>query len=286
MSNEEQKLFGLAGWPLGHSFSPLMHKAALQESGINGKYQLFAVPPLPEGKKDLLALLEKVRMGAIQGLNITIPHKQNVLNLVDKLTTGAKYIGAVNTVYCRDQKLIGDNTDHTGFMIDLSNKLIIEPKHKYVLVMGAGGSSRAVCYALLNNGWQVDISSRRLSQTEELVHYFKQKHFDTVHLRDFNFVNLSRNDYSLIVNTTPVGMVPNYEESIWPQDIEFPTGCMIYDLVYNPIETMLVRNARKQGLKAETGLGMLVEQAALSFEIWTSKPASRNAMFSVIEDKT
>jgi shikimate dehydrogenase len=139
---------GLIGYPLGHSLSPKIHAAALKASGLQGDYSLF--PIHLDDKQGLKDLLARVRAGEIQGLNVTIPHKQNVIEFIDELTPTAKAIGAVNTVYMRGDKLIGDNTDALGFLSDL--KRVIGNREsgigKSAIVLGAGGSARAVVYAL------------------------------------------------------------------------------------------------------------------------------------------
>jgi shikimate dehydrogenase len=165
---------GLIGYPLGHSLSPLIHAAAFKVCGLEGDYSLF--PIALDDMQALKDLLIRVRSGEITGLNITIPHKQNVILLLDELTNTAGAIGAVNTIYMRENKLIGDNTDAPGFLDDLNNFLAnIQSSignHKSVLVLGAGGSARAVVYALVNGGWNVTIASRRVEQAEQLENSF------------------------------------------------------------------------------------------------------------------
>jgi shikimate dehydrogenase len=146
---------GLIGYPLSHSLSPQIHTAALQSRGLKGDYSLF--PIHPEDKQGLEDLLSRIRSGEIHGLNVTIPHKQNVIPFLDELTDTAGSIGAVNTIYLRNDKLIGDNTDAPGFLADL--KLLIDSAvfnfQPSALVLGAGGSARAVVYALVIGGWKV-----------------------------------------------------------------------------------------------------------------------------------
>src|SRR5687768_2474619 len=145
---------GLLGYPLGHSLSPKIHKAALQTCELEGDYSLYPIQPNDaQGLNDILTC---VRSGEIQGLNVTIPHKQNVIPFLDELTPTAKAIGAVNTIYMSENKLIGDNTDAPGFLADLKKFLTTEKlghRDQNVLVLGAGGSARAVVYALLDDGW-------------------------------------------------------------------------------------------------------------------------------------
>lgn len=272
---------GLIGYPLSHSLSPTIHAAALKACNLQGDYSLF--PIAPDHKQGLKDLLARLRTGELHGLNVTIPHKQNVIEFLDELTPTAKAIGAVNTIYLKESKLIGDNTDAAGFLSDL-NRFLTETQSKITnrksaIVLGAGGSARAVVYALLNGGWNVTISARRIEQAEQLATSFTQ-----YEIRSMSFTNLPLSTFHLIVNTTPLGMTPNIEASPLLENTTLPTHAMIYDLVYNPRETKLVREARQQGLRAATGLGMLIEQAALSFELWTGCIPSREILYnSVVE---
>ncbi|HSL46752.1 MAG TPA: shikimate dehydrogenase [Anaerolineales bacterium] len=272
---------GLIGYPLGHSLSPRIHEAALRSTGLGGNYSLFPIEP--DNRQALKDLLARVRMGEITGLNVTIPHKQNVIPMLDELTPTAKAIGAANTIFLRDHKLVGDNTDAPGFLADLNRFLAAETqRHEVldVLILGAGGSARAVLYALSQDGWSVTISARRLEQAEALVRSFAPY---KLQITNYELSNIDLSTVSLIVNTTPVGMIPNIARSPWPENVPFPPQAAIYDLVYNPRETKLVRDAHHQGLHATTGLGMLIEQAALSFQIWTNQRPSREAMRAATE---
>lgn len=272
---------GLIGYPLSHSLSPQIHTAALQSCQLDGEYSLF--PVQPDDKQGLKDLLSQIRSGKIHGLNVTIPHKQNVIPFLDELTHTAAAIGAVNTIYLHNDKLIGDNTDGRGFLADVK-RLIDSAAFSFqpsALVLGAGGSARAVVYALLNDGWKVILAARRVEQANELA-----KQFEQVNIVEFNFQTFQRSNVQLIVNTTPLGMTPNIDQSPWPGNLPFPTGAAIYDLVYNPRETKLVRDAHAQGLNATTGLGMLIEQAALAFEIWTNHSPSREIMCTSVEQSS
>jgi shikimate dehydrogenase len=280
LSNLQTFKLGLIGYPLGHSLSPKIHTTALQACGLEGNYSLF--PIYPNDNQGLKELLTHVRAGEIHGLNVTIPHKQNVIPLLDELTPTAQAVGAVNTIFMRENKLIGDNTDAAGFLVDLKRFLTTEtPSHGDLnaLVLGAGGSARAVAYALVNDGCRLTISARRMEQAQQLATSFPNYE---IRIMDDSDIRLST--FRLLVNTTPLGMTPNTEESPLPDDITLPDGIMIYDLVYNPRETKLVKDARAQGAQATTGLGMLIEQAALAFELWTGmKPAKDILYASVVE---
>jgi len=268
---------GLIGYPLEHSLSPQIHSAAFQSCGLQGDYSLFPIPP--DNKQGLEDLFARVRSGEIAGLNVTIPHKQTVIEFLDELTPTAKAIGAVNAIFLRDYKLIGDNTDAPGFLSDLK-KFIGNRKletGKSALVLGAGGSARAVIYALINDGWNVVIAARRIEQAQEL-----SSQSENVKVGDLNFQTFEPSKFQLIVNTTPVGMKPNTYQSPLPEKIKLHSSTFIYDLVYNPRETKLITDARAQGLHAATALGMLIEQAALSFEIWTGHNPPRDILFRSI----
>jgi len=278
---------GLIGYPLGHSLSPKIHAAALSACGLEGNYSLLPIPPDDrQGLKDLLA---RVRAGEIHGFNVTIPHKQNVIEFMDELTPTANAIGAVNTIYMRGDKLIGDNTDASGFLADLtrvSNSSFFT--HHSASVLGAGGSARAVVYALLNDGWNVTLAARRIEQAQQLAQSFpNSQHLHLAQMQVLpitNLTNLPLSTFHLLVNTTPLGMTPNTETSPLPENTLLSKNTFVYDLVYNPRETKLVREARAQGLNASTGLGMLIEQAALAFEKWTGHNPPRETLYaSVVE---
>lgn len=278
---------GLIGYPLGHSLSPKIHTAALAACGLTGDYSLF--PIHPDDKTALVGLLARVRAGEIHGLNVTIPHKQNVISLLDGLTETAQAIGAVNTISLRNGQLIGDNTDAPGFLSDLKNflngqKSMVKGQNpqspitnfQSALVLGAGGSARAVVYALLRDGWNVTLAARRLEQAQQLANSFSHPALRTTDLTD-----LRPAPFDLIINTTPLGMTPNVDSTPW--ELPFPENAAVYDLVYNPRETRLVREARTLGLLARSGLGMLIEQAALAFEIWTGACPDRQLLRAALE---
>jgi shikimate dehydrogenase len=284
---------GLIGYPLSHSLSPVIHTAALESCSLNGSYSLF--PVQPDDKQGLQAFVERIRDSDITGLNVTIPHKQNIIPFLDELTTTANAIGAVNTIFMRGDRLIGENTDAPGFLADLERFLTSETQRNgpfNALVLGAGGSARAVVYALLNAGWKVTIAARRLEQAQRLAdslaNYQLSRSIPVGPITVSALSNLTTSYtnlqflISLVVNTTPVGMMPNITQSPWPEHVPFAKDAAIYDLVYNPRETKLVLHARSQGRPATTGLGMLIEQAALAFEIWTGIKPSREVMMEAV----
>jgi shikimate dehydrogenase len=244
---------------LEHSLSPRLHGAALRAAGVEGEYRLYAAPPMPQGAAELEALLGRMRAGDLHGLNVTIPHKQAVLPYLDDLTPTARAIGAANTLFLQDGRLLGDNTDAPGFLADLGG-------------WRGAGCCRTVltagwCGAVVCGGgwrWQVRLAARRLEQAQALQGSFAA--YGTLHVCVLEAGALAVLDMQvdLLVNTTPLGMWPHVDASPWPAGLALPRGACIYDLVYNPAQTRLVQAGRAAGLPAANGLGMLVEQAALA----------------------
>jgi len=273
---------GLIGYPVSHSLSPKIQNAALKACSLDGEYLLY--PIAPDDMQALKDLLGRVRSGEMTGFNVTIPHKQNVIPFMDELTPTAKAIGAVNIIYMRRNKLVGNNTDAPGFLSDLKKFLTTEPQRHgelNALVLGAGGSARSVVYALCNDGWNVTISARRMEQAQQLASSFSNYQLQ---ITDYSAFSIQHSAFDLLVNTTPLGMTPNIDQSPLSENIALSKNTKIYDLVYNPRETKLVRDAHAQGLQATTGLGMLIEQAALGFELWTGiKPPKDILYASVVE---
>ena len=264
---------GLVGYPVEHSLSPQIHLAALRACGLQGEYALYPIPP--GGEQALGDLLQRVRTGELQGLNITIPYKQAVLPFLDELAPVAKAIGAANTIYLRGGSLIGDNTDAAGFLADLGQFC---PSPRRAMVLGGGGGARAILYTLESLGCEASLWVRRAAQGRLLL-----EQFPGLKLLELNPDSLRGVQPDLIVNTTPAGMFPETDCSPWPAGLDFPGRPFVYDLVYNPRETRLMRQAHTAGLQAVTGLGMLIEQAALAFELWTGCRPQRGPMRAALE---
>jgi shikimate dehydrogenase len=286
---------GLAGYPLGHSLSPFLHRAFFEACKLVGEYRLYPIPP-GESQKSLPALLGRLRSGEIDGLNVTIPYKQTVISWLDELTDTARAAGAANTVFCRDGRLVGDNTDVTGFLADLERqgwdfRGKTAPR---ALVLGAGGAGRAVCLALVRSGWQVVVAARRLEQAQELRKSLLDASGPGIPGPSFAEQIIARSlpiqagglepPPALIVNATPLGMFPAVDSSPWPEHLGLPANAIVYDLVYNPIQTALVRSARREGLRAASGLGMLAHQAALAFSTWTGQIVPPAAIEKSLEE--
>lgn len=279
---------GLIGWPLSHSKSPVIHSSALKAMDLPGRYGLY--PIHPSDQEGLLRVVDEVRRGNLTGINVTIPHKQKVMPLLDEISTNARSIGAVNTIFRQGKKLIGENTDATGFLCDLNTHFSdLSNRSINVIVLGAGGSARAVVCALVKVASKIFVAARRPDKAKSLVEdTFSGRSglaivspilLDEISLKDIT------GSIDLIVNATPVGMHPNVDASPWPVGLPLPVGCCVYDLIYNPPETRLIKLAIKQGLGHTNGIGMLIEQAALSLEIWTGMPVPRDAMWSAIRQQ-
>jgi len=271
---------GLIGDPVEHSLSPAMHRAALEACGLEGEYALI---PIAAGDRAALRHeLQRVRAGEWQGLNVTIPHKRPVADLLDTLTPTAAAIGAVNTVVLQEGRLVGDNTDAAGFLEALRRFLDAhdrpEGTGQRALVLGAGGAARAVVYALCSSGWEVAVAARRVDQARALASDLANREVDVLDFHGLPAVADRVAPCSLVVNATPVGMHPHVDESPWPDGLPFPRQAALYDLVYVPGTTRLVRDARAAGMPAVTGLDMLIEQALLSFVRWTGHTPSRDRM--------
>jgi shikimate dehydrogenase len=269
----------LLGYPLSHSLSPAMHNAALEAAGLSD--WRYAAMPVEPGR--LAEAVATIRDQCYAGANVTVPYKEAVLPFLDGLTPVAEIIGAVNTFVKREGALMGHNTDAAGLLADLRTHQV-HFRNRPVLILGAGGAARAAVAACGVMRAQIRLVARRRQQAEALQTIAPIQIFDWT---PPGFLQASEG-CALILNSTPVGMAPSAvrtQASPWPEGIPFPADAFMYDLVYNPAETQLVKQARAAGLRAATGLGMLVEQGALAFELWTGKTAPRPLMRHVAELK-
>ena len=259
-------VYGLLGDPVAHSFSPLMQNRAFLEYHIDAVYVPFHVFPdnLPAAVRGLRAL-------SVAGVNVTIPHKEAILPLLDQIDPEAQLIGAVNTVVNNDGTLIGYNTDASGFMRSIRQELNFCPVGRNILLLGAGGACRAAVAALASAGVKsIVIANRSRYRAEKLVSDFDQ-HFREI---QFSAIDYKNNGYlhalsvaDLIVNTTSVGL---NNEKINFLPLEYIKGsALIYDMIYSFSETPLIKNARSLNLLCSSGLGMLAAQGEDAFFLWT-----------------
>lgn len=241
------------GHPVAHSVSPAMHNAALRAVGRDAAYHAFDVPP-----ERLAGALRGLACLGFAGVNLTVPLKQLAVPLLDELDPTAATLGAVNTIAVRDGRLVGHNTDGAGFLRSLAADADWRPAGRLAVVLGAGGSARAVVAALGAAGAEVAVVNRSAQRARAL----SPASGDLAAAAAW----LPRAD--LLVNCTPVGMHPAVD-SIPAVDLDLlPPGALVADLVYNPAETRLLLAARARGLRTLGGLGMLVWQGALAWRAW------------------
>jgi len=266
----ESRICGVIGDPIGHSMSPVMHNAAFDKLGLNYLYVPFRVK-----KEELVKAIAGMRALNIRGLNVTIPHKVAVIPLLDELDPLAQRIGAVNTIVNDDGALTGYNTDATGFLQALLERRI-EPRGKNVVILGAGGASRAISFILAERGAHLVILNRllELDWAEELASRISQVFKKEVEALELNEENLAKvlEKADILVNATSVGMKPNSDETPVSPDLLKPS-LTVFDIVYNPLKTRLLREAEVAGAGTISGVDMLVWQGALAFELWTGVKA-------------
>lgn len=272
----ETKVYGIFGHPVNHSFSPVMHNAAFEAAGLNCVYVAFDVSP-----EDLGASAGALRAMSIAGINVTVPHKESIIPFLDSISPEAELVGAVNTIINSGGVLKGYNTDVGGFLMALKEDLDCEPGGMRVTVLGAGGAARAVLTGLCMKGAsEINVINRTVSKAQGLADEFhssfEQIEINAYSLDDADSVRDCLAGAGLIVNCTSAGM-----KGVEPLALPFEAlskEAFVYDLVYNPVETELVKAARERGNNARTGLGMLLYQGAESFEIWTGTVAPVDVM--------
>lgn len=259
-------VFGVVGHPLGHTISPQIHEAAFAAAGLPAVYLPFDLDR--DALEPLLSAHERLR---IRGFNVTIPHKEVIAELVDELDGDAEALGAVNTVVLEEGWSKGHNTDVYGFRMALRN-LGLRLGGKRALVLGAGGAAKAVVHVLLREGAHVRVASRTMSRAQGLADAFDE---------DVQVLSLDelvgRDEVDLLVNATPVGTRGMDEGLPVPEDV-VSRSKFVFDLVYNPRETALLRAAKRARVRGSGGLEMLLQQAAKAFELWTGQTPPFRAM--------
>ncbi len=269
-------LVGLIGHPVAHSKSPAMQYAAFASAGLaDWRYELWDTPA--EEVPTRMRLIAE--SSEIAGCNVTIPHKLAVMPYLNAVNEHARAIGAVNTIFKRGNYLLGHNTDWTGFLADLAFHGVVVNDDTRALVLGAGGSARAIVYAQVSQGASVLVCNRTPERAQALLDgisnspYVReiQERCDVVSSPD----DPACSDVNLVVNCTSAGMWPNDDTSPWPDDLPYPATATLYDLVYKPRVTKLMRQAEAVGARAIGGIGMLAEQGAAAFELWTGIKATQ-----------
>ena len=263
------RIYGIIGCPVEHSFSPLMQNAAFDALKIDARYLAFSVNP-----EKIPQAIAGIRSLNIHGVNVTVPHKSSVISYLDEISPLAQLIGAVNTIKNMRGRLIGTNTDVSGFIRSLET-LNFSPKHKSIALLGAGGSARAVLAGLADAGAScIFIHNRTVGRAESLVTEFSQKFPDT-QLKSVSVKTILETPLDLLVNTTTVGM----ETDSSPLDL---SQCRkikhLADLIYSPPQTRLLKQAEELGIPAINGMGMLLYQGCDAFTFWTGRAAPESVM--------
>lgn len=274
MINGHTKLVGLIGHPVEHSLSPLIHNAAFNALNMNWCYV-----PIDIEKQNLVTAINGLKAAGFYGLNITAPHKQTAIPMVVNLDIEASNVGAVNTLIFRKASgepcdTQGFNTDVYGFRQSLKSAGYSFNENDKVVVVGAGGAAKAVIMGLINEKIKnIIVLNRNTMRAKTICQEMKQfmpssGNISAEPLNDETIIQFAT-DASLLVNATTVGTAPNIDLSIWPNDKLLPKQIFIFDLVYNPAKTKLLKQAEKSGARGINGLEMLLQQAARSFELWT-----------------
>ncbi len=262
------RICGIIGDPIEHSMSPVMHNAAFEALGLNYVYLPFRVH-----REGLKAAMSGMRALNIVGLNVTIPHKMAVIPFLDKLDLLAGRIGAVNTIANENGELAGYNTDASGFLQALRAQGV-ESEGKRIVILGAGGAAKGISFILAEAGASLVILNRTLYRAKELASQIAQDCQRKIEAMTLNEANLKRafDRADILVNTTSVGMTPDVDRSPVPGNL-LGSRLVVSDIVYNPLETRLLREAKATGARTIDGLDMLVWQGALAFEKWTGQKA-------------
>ncbi|PFD45654.1 shikimate dehydrogenase [Bacillus cereus] len=257
-----KQLYGVIGNPIGHSLSPVMHNDAFEHLNMDAHYHAFLVEEetLGEAVKGLKAL-------GISGFNVTTPHKVAIMEYLDEVAPLAEQIGAVNTVVHREGKLIGYNTDGIGFVRALQSISKDPLQEKRILLIGAGGASRAIYFSLADVGVKaIDIANRTVNKAENLIAGCMGN--VNSHALSLERAAEVQGEYDIIIQTTTIGMHPHVEYT--PLEIRsLKQGTIVSDIIYNPFETKILGDAKEQGATIQNGIDMFVYQGALAFEMWT-----------------
>lgn len=273
----QTKLLCIIGYPIEHSMSPIMHNAVIKELNLDYIYLAFRVYP-----NNLKLAVKAFKTLDIKGINVTIPFKEKIIKFLDEIDPIGQKIGAVNTIKNEDGYLIGRNTDAEG-----SKKAILNSgfaiSGRNVLILGAGGAARALCYGLANDIDKITIVNRTENRAEKLAKELNRNFGIAIESKKFSASTLKEETKKadLLINTTPIGMYPNVDKT--PISAEFfHENLFVFDVVYNPLETKLLKEANESGCKTLGGLDMLVYQGASAFEWWTNQKPNVNIMRSKI----
>lgn len=273
--NAHTSVYCIIGNPVRHSLSPVIHNAAFEHTGINAVYVAFE----PSSVHHAITAIKSL---GIKGASVTIPFKVDVLQLCDSVDTLAMRIGSVNTLVNNNGTIKGYNTDGYGLLRSLETNGI-EYINKKILIIGNGGSARAIAYTLAEKNAQITICGRNQNNVKMLADDLR-KNFTTIH--DILIIELNpdiTSEYDIVINTTPVGMKPETDKL--PIDIRLlHHHHVVVDIIYSPLHTLFLQKAQRKGCSVITGDYMLLYQASMQFEIWTGQPAPVDIMHKVLKD--
>ncbi|HOO90409.1 MAG TPA: shikimate dehydrogenase [Syntrophales bacterium] len=263
----ESRIYALFGNPVTQSLSPLMHNMVFSELKIDASYRAIRI-------EDARGIPGQMRALGISGASITIPHKTGIMPYLDTVSDSAERIGAVNTITHTDGRLLGDNTDWTGLVLALSDALEVQGKR--FVILGAGGAARAAVYGIINAGGTPVIVNRTKKKGEQIAREFDCDFYPLDQIR--------RVTGDCLINTTPVGMFPDMDAS--PVDIKtLERFQWVMDTIYNPLETRLLKDATRAGLRTVSGDAMFVHQGAQQIRIWTGLEPPTELMKRVVLER-
>ena len=279
--NYRAELVGVLGDPVDGNPTGVMEEAGFEHAGLN--YRYITVKVLPG---DLDAAMAGVRAFNMRGVNLTMPHKINVLKHMDELSEAAKVIGAVNTVVCReDGTMFGENTDGKGFVQSLADAGV-SLKGTWVTILGAGGAARSIgVECALAGARTIDIVNRNAERGQALADIINEHTPADAEYLPWNGTAEIRDETDILINATCVGLHPHGDEC---PDIDFDAirpDMVVCDVVFNPAETVFLKRAAERGAKCVDGLGMLVNQGCINYTLWTGEPAPRDVMYAKLKSE-
>lgn len=268
---KQSEIYGVIGHPIGHSRSPLIHNAALKAVGRDAVYLPLEVDDASEFIRDFVHPKTKKLDWDLRGLSVTIPHKLSVMPHLDFISPAAQAVGAVNTIIVKDNQLHGDNTDVIGAMKPLEE--LLDVKGTRAAILGAGGAARAICYGLQQRGASVTIYARDLHKAQTLADEFSAQ---AAAIADFH------GNTDIVINCTPVGMQDHNQDASPVNADALHNVQLVYDLIYNPLETQLLKDAKAASCQTLGGMAMLLGQAAEQFRLWTGEDAPLDMMWRAV----
>jgi len=272
--NYKAEVVGVFGFPIAENPTGIMQEAAFAEVGLNWRYLLFEVKP-----EALADAVRGARALGLQGFNLTIPHKVSVMALLDEIAPDAAKIGAVNTVRRVEDRLIGENTDGKGFVRGMREEAGLDPRGKKIVILGAGGAARAIAFELaLAGAAELVIVNRSQPRGEALVLDLRDRTGVKANFEAWSGSYQIGHQTDILVNATSIGLYPDLDGR---PDVNLETArhdLLVCDVIPNPPETLLIKEARQKGLEVLTGLPMLVYQGVIGFEMWTGRKAPESVM--------